>query len=174
MIDDDLLAPTNEAVLHWLPEIDAWEWIAWEEWAALRQAFGLPLHGRGIAGLAEGVRHFLVVIYWDEDCVPVNLIPHRYRIGLGGRIDKDDTLAALTPQEDEERWRLRHRRANKSHHLRTWCDHRHAARYDALCLRQYRADLPPRASLPALRRMLRPPKPGSSAARFFAHLNDDA
>jgi len=168
--------PSFQIVLHWLPEDGRWEWVSEDEWQALNwrwftavdkaardfaPSVDLPQRPatRGIAGIPEGVRHFIRCLVADDELVRLDAM--RCKIGPGGQLIEDDSLSALSPQEREEVIRLR---------IKMDATPQEQARYNELCMREVVADLPPRSSLPALRRMLQrwPMKPDTVADSFWS------
>ena len=144
-------------VLHWRPEQDRWDLIAWPDWMAFRGILAPPVP---LAGIAGGIHYFLVCIH--DRAQPVNFIPHMYLIEPDGRIGPDN-FAGLTAEDRADYGRLMV--------ATTMPNADDAARLDEIRRKMDGVYHPPGNSAPALRRVLqKPPKPGSNAERFLAEL----
>jgi hypothetical protein len=141
----------DQQALHWLPEQDRWEAIAWDDWLAFR---GVLAPSIGLPGLAAGIHHFAVCVH--DDGVAINVLPHRYLIEPDGRIGSDNGLSRAE-RRDYSRLLLAMQLSAQD-----------KARLREIQHKQWRVHLPPPTSIPALRRALpKPPQPGSLAYRFF-------
>jgi hypothetical protein len=153
-------------VLHWLPEEDRWEIVAWDDFRKFR---GMDEWGRrsaqvGLHNVNGGVHHFVVCVYdygdvpGDNELVFLhNLIPHKYLINPDGSIGADNFCG----ETKEERAVLRDLMFKSE-----WSEHERQ-RYNEIQERHYPAVLPPRVSAPALLRMLRHRTYPRSAAEHF-------
>jgi hypothetical protein len=157
-IDLVTLCHLSELVFHWLPEHDCWEPIAWGDWldfkSSLKPSASMPL-----PGIAGGIHHFVVCIYDQRDGTPIKLLPHKYLIDPDGRIGDDNFVGfTLADRRDYERLMLaREQSPEDKERLR-----------ELRCKKIWPAHLPPKKSLPALRRTLgKAPKPDSMAQHFL-------
>jgi hypothetical protein len=138
-------------ILHWVPETNDWENVAWSDWLAFMAVLEPP---RGLPKISGGVHHFVAVIF--EEGVLHNLIPHKYLIDLHGkhsrsnfsgftkedRADYSRLMLEMNPTEDDEKRLYELRRKGEDEFL------------------------PPRQSLVSLiRRLPALPKEGSAAER---------
>jgi hypothetical protein len=144
-------------VLHWLPDEDRWEPIAWADWKSRGFGIWVPdLCYRPDVPAGSVADHYVVVI----DDPPVNIMAHKYMIGPDGKVYAPDYGLTDAEREDYERLGLV---------LPEW-NAAEKARIDEIREKAYPAIVPPRASIPALRRALESPTPGSRAEEFFRRL----
>jgi hypothetical protein len=140
-------------ILHWVPERNDWEKIAWNVWLAFMAILDQP---KGLPNISGGIHYFMAVI--AEGDTLYNLIPHKYLIGLDGKSERSN-FAGWTKEDRAEYSRLMvEMNPTKADGERL---------YE---LRRKGEDeyLPPRQSLvPLIRCLAAVPKEGSAAERHL-------
>ncbi|MBX3580039.1 MAG: hypothetical protein KF723_22775 [Rhizobiaceae bacterium] len=147
--------------LHWLSDRECWRRleITDEDWAAFR---GLLTAHRPLDGVRGGLHHFALVVYDEDNRLPVNIIPHQYIVDGEGRIVPDN-MAGLTREERHDFDRImRSGRYGPGDEARiTDIRNKMSAAYKL-----------PRGARAAIRTMLRDNPKRGSAAEAFVNASD--